>query len=505
MAHEYKSPQRDQQFLLPPSIADWLPADHLAWFVLDVVSMVDLSGFHARHPNGGVGRRAYDPEMMLALLMYAYCRGLRSSRRIEAACRTDLAFRAICADVVPDHTAIARFRADHQLAIRDAFVDVLVLCAKAGLASLGTIAIDGTKIGSDAALRANRTESAIRTEVEEILGEAATIDESEEQLQPTLGGELPAHLAARGSRLVRLRSALGEIEAERRAQDEAEAESQRRLVEEAAAGRRPRGRAPADPAKALARAEADVAALETRVAAATDVLERLCAQSELGAAHKRLAEATTAAADAPPPPEAQANTTDPESRMMKTTSGWVQGYNAQSAVNENQVVLAASVTQDHNDVAQFLPTVEAVAANAAAAGVEGEVGTVVADAGYWSESNATAPGPERLIATTKDWKQRKAARELGTTTGPPPEGASPLEAMEHRLRTEEGAATYGQRSATVEPVFGQLKENRGVRRFMRRGLDAAQSEWSLVCTTSNILKLFAHAAGRSLGATISPA
>jgi len=174
-------------------------------------------------------------------------------------------------------------------------------------------------------------------------------------------------------------------------------------------------------------------------------------------------------------------------------------------VNANQVVVACAVTQERNDVGQLVPLMAAVAANATAAGIEEEIGTVLADAGYWSETNATAPGPDRLIATSKDWKQRRAAREMGTTTGPAPEGASALEAMEHRLRTEEGAAAYGQRSCTVEPVFGQAKENRGIRRFMRRGLAAAESEWALVCATGNILKLFGHADGRSLAATISPA
>ena len=158
------------------------------WFVLDVVSMVDLTAFHARHPNDGAGRAAYDPEMMLALLLYAYCRGLRSSRRIEAACRSDLAFRAICAELVPDHIAVARFRADHTEAIRAVFIDVLELCAKAGLASLGTIAIDGTKIAADAALDLNRTESAIAAEVDAILAQAGRADESE-AVAPSLGGE----------------------------------------------------------------------------------------------------------------------------------------------------------------------------------------------------------------------------------------------------------------------------------------------------------------------------
>ncbi len=504
MAYNYKVPLRDQLFLLPPSIADWLPEEHLVWFVLDVVSMVDLSAFHARHPNDGAGRPAYDPEMMLSLLLYAYCRGLRSSRRIEAACRSDLAFRAICAELVPDHIAVARFRADHTEAVRAVFIDVLELCAKAGLASLGTIAIDGTKIATDAALDVNRPESAIAAEVDRILAQAGKADDAEAP-QPSLGDELPAELAHPGSRLSRLRAALGEIEKERAARQTAEAEKAQRLAYDAKQGKRPRGAAPKGPTEALARAGADVAALTVRKDKAATTLSKLEATSILGKAEKRLRAARKAAAAAPGPPEPQANTTDPQSRIMKTATGWLQGFNAQAAVNAQQVVLACAVTQDHNDVAQFVPMMAAVAANAAAAGIEGGLGTVLADAGYWSETNATAPGPDRLIATSKDWKQRRAAREMGTTTGPAPEGASTLEAMEHRLRTEEGAAAYGQRSCTVEPVFGQAKENRGVRRFMRRGLAAAESEWALVCATGNILKLYGHAGGRSLAATITPA
>lgn len=504
MAYGYKSPDRDQQFLLPPSLRDWLPEDHLAWFVVDVVSVMDLSAFHARHPNDGVGRRAYDPEMMLAVLLYAYRAGLRSSRRIAAACRSDLALKAICADVVPDHDALGRFRADHQQAITELFVDVLGLCAKAGLASLGTIAIDGTKIGSDAALDQNRSEPAIRAEVERILAEVSAADAAE-VAQPTLGGQLPEELARPGSRLARLRAALGEIEAERRERREADEQRSARLAADAAQGRRPRGSAPKDPREGLGRAEADVAALTVRRDTAKGPLSRLEAASELEKAQERLAANRKAAEDAPEPPEPQANTTepqanttDPQSRIMKTSSGWVQGFNAQVAVNEHQVVIAASVTQDGNDVGQLVPMMAAVADNATAAGIGGDVGTVLGDAGYWSEANATAAGPDRLIATTKDWKQRKAAREMGTTCGPVPEGASTLEAMEHRLRTEEGAAAYAQRSCTVEPVFGQVKENRGIRRFMRRGLAAAESEWALICATGNILKLFGHAGGRSL-------
>ncbi len=504
VAYHYRAPRRNQPFLLPPSIADWLTEEHLVWFVLDVVAVVDLSAFHARHPNDGAGRAAYDPEMMLALLVYAYCRGMRSSRRIEAACRADLAFRAICADVVPDHIAIARFRSHHTEAIRAVFIDILALCARAGLVSLGTIAIDGTKIAADAALGANRSQPSIAAEVDRILAQAGGAD-AEEAVQPSLGGELPAELARPGSRLARLRAALDEIESERRASQAAEEEKAKRMADDAAEGKRPRGAAPKDPTAALARAEADVAALTVRRDQTASTLARLEANSLLGKATEHLRAVVEAAGETPVPPAPQANTTDPESRIMKTSQGWVQGFNAQAAVNGGQIVVACSVTQDRNDVAQLVPMMAAVADNVAAAGIDGDVGTVLGDAGYWSEANATAPGPDRLIATTKDWKQRRAARELGTTTGPAPEGASAAEAMEHRLRTEEGAAAYAQRSCTVEPIFGQTKENRGIRRFMRRGLAAAESEWALICATGNIMKLFGHADGRSLTATISAA
>ena len=186
---------------------------------------------------------------------------------------------------------------------------------------------------------------------------------------------------------------------------------------------------------------------------------------------------------------------------MKTQTGWVQGYNVQASVNADQVVIAYAATQDHNDVGQLLPMVEATEEVAESAGIDEQIGLVTADAGYWSEDNAMAMGPDRLIATTKDWKQRKAAREMGATTGPPPEGASPLEQMEHRLRTPEGAASYATRSHTVEPVFGDTKQNRGFRRFMRRGLSAAESEAALIFAAHNLLKVFHHNPSAVLPAT----
>jgi hypothetical protein len=288
--------------------------------------------------------------------------------------------------------------------------------------------------------------------------------------------------------LARLQAALEEIEAQEaaaRATVEATAEH---ATQEAAQGRKLRGRKPKDPAAALVRAQADLAATKVKAA-------RAPASEELAAAVTKAAgdlEAAELAAAEAPAEKFVANITDPESRIMKTKDGWVQGYNVQVAANQDQVVVAYALTQDHNDVGQLLPMIEQTEQVASKAGIEEPIGQVTADAGYWSEANATAPGPDRLIATTGDWKQRKAARELAATSDPLPEDASPLEAMEHALRSEEGAAAYATRSHTVEPVFGDTKENRGFRRFMRRGLSAADAEAALIFASHNLLKVFHH-------------
>ena len=533
MAFHYAARSRDQLFLLPVSMRDWLDEGHLAWFVIDVVARIDTAAFHTRHPNNGPGRPAYDPDMMLALLFYAYGMGERSSRRIESLCRTDAAFRVIGAGAIPDHATIARFLVDHERAIEDAFVDVLRLCAAAGLVSVGTLAIDGTKIGTNAAIDANRGRAAIeaelrrlRAKVEAVLSEARATDAVEDTQQSLFGlDRLPVELATPSSRLARLEAALATIEAADAADAEAVAARAAQAQEASAKGRRLKGNKPMkDPSARLAHAEADVEAVQTRVesARAARAADRAAKEAEAAAegrkltgpvptsvrgredrdveqAKQRLAEARAAAAEAVPE-QRTANITDPDSRIMKTASGWVQGYNAQAAVNEHQVVVACGVSQDANDVCQYLPMVTAAQAALAAAGVTEPIGRVLADAGYWSENNATAEGPDRLIATLKDWKQRRAARDMGTTVGSPPEDASTLEAMEHRLRTPEGAQAYAQRSHTVEPVFGDTKENRGWRRFRRRGLSAAQSEWALMTVSHNITKLFNHqaAAGHAL-------
>lgn len=504
MAYHYIGGVRNQQFLMPVDMADWLDEGHLAWFLIDMVEKFDTAALHARHPNDGPGRPAYDPDMMLCLLLYAYSTSTRSSRRIEALCRTDAAYKVIAGGVVPDHATIARFLVDHEQAIHTIFVQVLTLCAAAGLLDVSTVAIDGTKIGADAALDRNHTAAWIRTRVEEILAEARETDHAEDTGSSTLLDldRLPAELSTRDARARRLTAALARVEEQEAAAREQAEQRQAKARAEAAQGRRLRGRKPKDPHAALARAETDEAAIRHQAHAkaasqtgasgsaattAPDLRTAVEADPKVVAAVAATAAARATAQEATPT-AFNANVTDPDSRIMSTTNGFIQGYNVQAAVNQHQIIIAGKVTQDANDVGLYEPMVEATGAALQAAGVTQPVGLILADAGYWSEDNATAAGPDRLIATQKSHKLRAAARELGTTTGPPPDDATPLEAMEHRLRTPQGTADYAKRSHTVEPVFA-FKSNHGYQRFRRRGLTAVESEWSLMATVHNLAKL----------------
>ncbi len=513
MAFGYVAAQRDQVFLLPVSMADWLAEGHLAWFIIDVVGELDTRALHAHHPNDGVGRPAYDPDMMLALLLYAYANSVRSSRRIEAACRTDAAFRVISGGLVPDHATFARFVVDHEAAMEGLFVSGLRLCSAAGLVDLSTVAIDGTKMRADASLRANRSVEWIHEQVVALM--AATVASEEAEAGTPGGGPDPMSAAGiRGAtaRLSRLKEAQAVIEAEDAAAAEARAGRNEAAAREAQAGRRVRGRKPTEPAAALARAEADVAAARAKAqakaerraakeAAAQAAGQRLVGfqpgpDRNLAQAEAALSKAREAAAKATPTPKRQANVTDADSRIMKTRQGFIQGYNAQAAVDANQIVVAQMVSQDANDVQLLAPMLKLLGDSVTAGAISDAVRKILADAGYWSEENARLEG-DLLIATLKDWKQRKAARQSGTTTGEPPEDASTLEAMEHRLRTAEGAAAYAMRSSTVEPVFGNHKANRNRTGFRRRGLDAVRAEWAFMNLSHNLGKLFEHGTGNS--------
>lgn len=504
MAKDFRPVDRGQQFLLPPDMAQWLPAGHLAWFVIAVVDELDMSAFAARRRLGGAGRAAFDPRMLLALLVYAYACGQRSSRQIERLCATDVAFRVICAQDVPDHATVARFRAEHRAGVEELFTQVLVLCARAGLGRVGVVSIDGTKIAADASISADRSHAWLREQAAAMLEEAERVDAAEDALfGAARGDELPEEWTDPRTRKARIKAALErlrEADAEHDAAAEvdmacwsarldaaaaalakAEAaargrlDAHRRKTADAAAGvgRKPQGKPPVPVED------------HCRVRAARDRLDRVLAEQER--ARLRLLERRAARER-----DAHVNLTDVDSRRMLTKNGWIHGYNAQLAVSDDQIILAAAVTCQPGDVEAFTPMTRAAEAAVRtlgeATGAELAIGVVLADAGYLSIANLTAKGPDRLIAVGKARQQRRAARE-NPAAGPPPDGANPIAAMDHRLRTPEGIATYQRRAATVEPVNGHLKDRIGLRRFALRGKEKAQTELTLAAAVANLLKL----------------
>src|ERR1035437_2690505 len=512
MAYSYRPVDRAQPFLLPPDMREWLPAGHLVWFVLGVVARLDTSALHARHGNDGPGRRAYDPDMLLGLLLYAYCTGVRSSRRIERLCVVDGAYRVMAANAGPDHTTIARFRQGYNAVAQSLFVGVLDRGAGAGLASVGVVAIDGTKMGADASLGANRTRDQIVAEVAAMFDGAEQLDSDEDRLFGDANGdELPAELIDPRSRKARLDAALAVLEAQaaaRRAEQVAARAAQAGTGNETGVGRRGRPvaggeviAAEAALAKARQKAQADHDQRQARAEARGDRRGRprphpegsfvAKAEARLARAQQRAETRSQEPAKAPKTPP-RANVTDPDSRIMNTTKGWIQGYNAQAAANTHGIILAATVTQNHNDMRSCVPMMHAIRANLDAAHIAVPIGTLLLDAGYCSEANLTAPGPDRLIATTKSWKLRAQARQNGYTHGPPPPDATPIDAMEHRLRSAEGTALYTQRQPPIEPVSGPPKPTRASRRFPRRGLPAVNDEWQLIAATHNVQRLHHH-------------
>jgi transposase len=443
---------RDQELLLPPSLREWLPEDHLAWFVLDAVDELELSAFYAAYREDGWGRAAFDPQMMVALLLYAYAVGERSSRQIERRCREDVAFRVLTANQVPDHATIARFRARHEQALADTFAQVLALCAKAGLVSVGLVALDGSLLAGNASAGATRSYASIQEEVERMLAQAAQADAAEdERLGDARGDELPAELCDAASRRERLRRCREQLEQEQAAEQAAYQDNLAwRAAWEARHGRKLGGRKPTPPAED---------ALATR----------------------------------------RINTSDPDTRLLKRAGGRsVQGYNVQVVASPEQVILAAEVTQSHNDGDQLAPMVARAAGALREAGVEAPIGTVVADGGYWNSraiSDVRRQAVDVLVPTQD--RRRRAPRKLAPRQG---EQARRIEAM---LATPEGQALYRRRQQIVEPVFAHIKCIRRADRFLRRGLTACQAEWQLIAATHNLLKLWR--AGVTRARTANPA
>lgn len=438
---------------MAPSMAEWLPGDHLAWFVIDAVDQIDTEAFTRAYRADGRGGAAHDPVMMVALLVYAYCTGVVSSRRIEAACVVDVAFRVIAGNQVPDHTTIARFRARHEQALGGLFTDVLRLCARAGMVNLGSVALDGTKMRAPAALAANRSKDTITTQVEELLAAAGAADAAEDAAHGTgsRGDEPPAQLRARRDRISRFAAAKEQLEAaEKAARAEHEEHLRRRSEIEAQRGTKLRGRKPKAPGEK-----------------ATD---------------------KTKGGQVKTP---RANTTDPDSRIMATRQGFVQGYNAQAAATSGgQVIIAAEVTDETGDTHQLLAMLEATRASLVAAGIEENVGDLLADAGYASEANFASLGaqhPDCYVATRN---MRKNPEPRNGTRGPLRAGASLVEKMDRKVSRKDGAARYRKRQGTIEPVFGQIKTGRHITGFTRRGKPAASAEWKLICATHNLLKLY---------------
>jgi transposase len=457
MGKSFLSDDVNQSLLFPPSLHDWLPEGHLARFLVDVVSALDLSAIYASYDEkDGRGQSAYAPAMMVRVLLYGYATGVYSSRKMEARTYEDVAFRYLSADAHPDHDTFAEFRKRHLEALAGLFTQALLLCEKAGLVKLGHVAIDGTKIKANASkhkamsyARMGETEARLKAEIEALLEQAEAVDAAEdaEYGKGKRGDELPEELARRESRLKKIAQAKAELEQEAREKAEreraaAEAKLAERREQEERTGKKQRGREPKVP-------DPDKAA---------------------------------------PDPKAQRNFTDPESRIMPdgaNKGSFLQGYNAQAAVDSKaQIIVAAEVTLETTDNHQLLPMLGQVKQN-----LGRKPAAASADAGYWSEANATeesVAGIDLHIATGRD----KHQQTIETASEPPPVQATAKEAMRHKLRTEAGRSIYKMRKAIVEPVFGQIKEQRGFRRFSLRGLANVRREWKLVCLTSNLLKLF---------------
>ena len=475
MAKNFVPCDRDQQLLMPPSLHEWLPADHLVWFVIAAVDELDLSGFYDRHRDDGWGRAAFDPKMVVTLLLYAYAKGIRSAREIERRLLEDVAFRVIATNQAPDHSTICRFRQRHRNALAAIFLDVLRLCVRAGAIDARVIAIDGTKVEANASQNRNLTDEQLAEHVRRVLDEADAIDaEEDERFGDRRGDELPEHLIDKHKRLEWIREQLN------------------KQIEE---------RGP--------------------------VTER--------GKPRRI------------------NTTDPDSSVLLGPSGFLQGYNAQLAVTEDQFIVAAELTNSGADRQHFIPVAEAARDNLTAADIDSAIEAVVADAGYYSEVNARLEGvgevvippanPQRLAEgtivrrdadlerrrrrhaqRTQEWRRRAdiieqavaenvPLRELASSLGvqvprasvlrkefrdgdrdaierragpPPPKTIK--EVMLERIASPAGKSLYAVRGRSVEPVFGQLKEARGMRRFLHRGLPMCAAEWRLVAAAHNLRK-----------------
>ena len=509
MAKSYRPVARDQQYLMPENMRDWLPDDHVVWFVIDVIEQADMSAFEGRRrrrstATSAAGQRGYDPSMLTALLIYAYCVGTRSSRRIEQLCRTDVAFRIACAGDVPDHTVIARFRKDHHAAFADLFAQVLGLCAQAGMVKVGVVAIDGTTIAANASINKNKTEATIRSMVDKLIADAEATDAAVDRDAEPDGMSAPPGLGTGAARRAYLKGLLDQME-----QDKAKLPI---TPHDNAIARLDTART--DLLTLIDHVRERHARYEADLAAGIPVAgnKRLPPEqhSHVRKARERVARAERRVADYGPGGAKEAsggirknlrrNLTDPDSRMRKTRTGYVQGYNAQLAVSEDHIIVAAHVV-DGLDVAAFRFMLDRIDAALTRLNTEDcdqhirQVGTAVADAGYLSVENLQCDGPDRLIATGRahavDQRATPGTSEHNAAQQHPKKYREPaIVAMEQRLQQPDAIATYRRRQGIVEPVNGHLKDRRNLRRFSLRGNTAVQGELHLAALATNLMRLF---------------
>src|SRR5262245_10914645 len=442
MSKQFRPWNPDQSFLFPPSPRDWLPANHLVYFLLDVVPQMNLQPLLQPYQAEERGQPPYHPTMLTTLLLYGYATGTFSSRRLMSRCETDAAFRVLVGDDIPNFRTISDFRKRHLTALEGLFVEVLKLCAQAGLVKVGRIALDGSKVKANASRHKAmsydymlKEEQRLHKEIQALLAQAEEVDAAEDQHYGSdrRGDEVPEELARRQTRLQKIQQAKASLEADARAQAQAAA------TERQQAGKPPAGN---DPEQAK------------------------------------------------PEPKAQYNFTDPESQIMKVSNkGWDQCMNAQVAVNEHQIIVAADVTDEANDKQQVQPMIEQTQQNVVAAGVTEKVKEAVADSGFYSEANVAylqGQGIDPYIAT----ERLKHHEQIAPPRGRCPQGLTAKQRMARKLRTKRGRERYARRKAMVEPVFGQVKHARGFRQFLLRGKKKMRSEWRLVSLTHNLLKLW---------------
>lgn len=461
MARSFRPYSMDQQFLLPPNLREWVPEGHLSLFISDLVEeSLDLTAILKPYSEGDArGGMPYHPAMMLKVLLYAYCTGKPSSRKIERATYEDVAFRLLAGDQHPDHDSIASFRKRHLKALAGLFLQALKLCEKAGLVKLGHVALDGTKVKANASKhkamsyeRMCETEKRLEEEVKKLLAAAEQKDAEEDARhgKGRSGDELPKELARRESRLSKIREAKAELEKEATERAVREAEEARAKLEERERREKETGEKPKGPGPRVPDPE-----------------------------------------QAKPEPKAQKNFTDPESRIMKdgATKGFEQAYNAQAVVDaESQIIVAPAVTQQTNDKQQLVSMLVQVKENLGKLPEKAS-----ADAGYFSEANLTDERLANVDLYVPPNRQKHGAK-VEEVSGPAAEGATVKEQMQHKLKTAEGRDVYRMRKAIVEPVFGQIKEVRGFRRFSFRGFENVNAEWAFICLTHNLLKLFRYGA-----------